>query len=81
MPSDDLVDQICTLVARTLELPRNQLPVTPDTRLDVDSVDALRLLSALEERFDVVIDDAELTPELFERVGALATLVLRSRPY
>jgi acyl carrier protein len=79
VPSDDLIDQICTLVARTLDLPRNQLPVTPDTRLDVDSVDALRLLSALEERFDVMIDDGELTPDMFERVGSLATLVLRSR--
>jgi acyl carrier protein len=78
VPSDDLVDQVCTLVARTLDLPRNQLPVTPDTRLDVDSVDALRLLSALEERFDVMIDDAELTPDVFERVGSLAALVERS---
>jgi acyl carrier protein len=75
VPGPQVIEEVCALVARTLALPRERLPVTPETRLDVDSVDALRLISALEERFDIVIDDGELTPAVFERVGSLASLV------
>jgi acyl carrier protein len=82
-PSDDqLIEQVCALVVRTLDLPPDCLPVGVETRLygsglGVDSLDALRLVAALEERFDVIIDDGELTPSTFECVGSIVSLIRR----
>ena len=43
--------------------------------LGIDSIDALQLIAALEERFGLTIDDEELEPELFETVASLADYV------
>ena len=52
---------------------------TPLLRLGVglDSIDALRLATALERQFDIQIPDASLTAELFASVGTLAVYVSR----
>ena len=81
-PDGDLVEQVCVLVARTLDLPPHLRPKGAETRLygqglGLDSVDALRLVAALEEEFDITIDDTELTPATFEHVGSLVSLVRR----
>jgi acyl carrier protein len=65
-------DEVRRLVAQTLDR-----PVEAEARLDIDSVDALRLVSALEQRFEIIVDDAELTPETFESVASLAELARR----
>ena len=79
---DDLVEQVCVVVARTLDLPPHLRLNGAETRLygqglGLDSVDALRLVAALEEEFDITIDDTELTPSTFEHIGALVSLVRR----
>ena len=43
----------------------------------LDSIDALRLATALERRFDIEIPDDSLTTELFANVGTLAAYVRR----
>ena len=43
----------------------------------VDSVAMIGLVSALEERFGISIDDAELVPEHFDSVRAIVSLVSR----
>jgi acyl carrier protein len=43
----------------------------------LDSIDALRLATALERRFDIQIPDDSLTTELFSNVGTLAAYVSR----
>lgn len=78
----DLVEQVCVLVARTLDLPSDLRPTGAETclygkGLGLDSVDALRLVAALEEEFDITIDDTELTPSTFEHIGSLVSLVRR----
>ena len=78
----DLVQQVCVLVTQTLSLPPHLRPKGAETRLygqglGLDSVDALRLVAALEEEFDITIDDAELTPSTFEHIGSLVSLVCR----
>ena len=84
-PSDrDLVERVCTLIARALDLPPSALPLGPETRLHgaglgVDSLDTLRLVAALEEEFDIIIDDAELTPSTFEDVASVVRLVRKLR--
>jgi acyl carrier protein len=75
----DLVQRVASLVGQTLEIPLG-FPVSEKTRLDgrgyeIDSVDALRLLTALEEEFDVTIEDDQIVPSAFETLGSLVALV------
>jgi acyl carrier protein len=75
----DLVERVAALIQHVLEIPLAE-PFSSTTRLDdrgfsIDSVDALRLLSALEEEFDVTIEDAQIGPSTFETLGSLAALV------
>jgi acyl carrier protein len=83
-PDGDLVEQVCVLVARTLDLPPDLRPKGVEARLygqglGLDSVDALRIIAALEEEFDITIDDTALTPSTFEHIGALVSLVHKLR--
>lgn len=82
--TDDLVERVAALVSRTLDLPPDQEPLGADTPLygsglGLDSLDALRLVAALEEEFDITIDDAELTEPTFARLGGIVCLVQRLR--
>jgi len=44
---------------------------------ELDSMAVLELVVALEQRFGITIDDDEVTAEVFETVGTLATFVDR----
>lgn len=51
-----------------------------DTRLfgnlpELDSMAVATVLTAIEERFHILIDDDEVTGELFETVGSLAGFI------
>lgn len=41
----------------------------------LDSLAIVKLLSYLEDEFDVAIDDADFDPENFESIGAIAALI------
>ncbi|MHC4473668.1 MAG: acyl carrier protein [Planctomycetota bacterium] len=74
-----LVTRVAACIARTLDLP--DAPSSPGTRLfgegiGMDSIEALRLVGALEEEFDIEIDDEGLTLATFASVGSVARLVL-----
>lgn len=74
-----LVSRVAACVARTLDLP--EAPSSPGTRLfgegiGMDSIEALRLVGALEEEFDIEIDDEGLTLATFASIGSVARLVL-----
>ena len=43
----------------------------------LDSIDALTLVTALENRFDIEVNDDDLTVDLFKTVGTLADYVAR----
>lgn len=43
--------------------------------LELDSVELLELVVAVEEAFGMTIDDEELSVELFETIGSLARFV------
>ena len=43
--------------------------------LALDSVEALRLITAIEADFGILFDDDDLTPDLFETLGTLGQLV------
>jgi acyl carrier protein len=42
---------------------------------EFDSMAVVSVITALEERFDFVVDDDEITAEVFETVGTLSSFV------
>jgi acyl carrier protein len=42
---------------------------------ELDSLAILELVSALEDRFDIVIDDEDFNGEVFETIGTLSAFV------
>jgi acyl carrier protein len=54
--------------------------LTPETALldnltELDSMAVVELLTALEDRFGITIDDGDVSGELFETLGSLTTFV------
>ena len=45
--------------------------------IGLNSVETLTLVAGIEEAFDIQIDDADLTAELFKSLGILAEYVMR----
>ncbi len=75
-----LVERIKELIIKTLELDVKSEDIEDDelllgSHLGLDSVSTLIIIEALEEEFDIEVEDEELTPELFESVKSLAEYV------
>jgi acyl carrier protein len=45
----------------------------------IDSLEMLKLISLIEEEFEVEVDDEELVPENFGTIGAIARFVEQKR--
>jgi len=45
--------------------------------IGIDSVDAVVLILAIEEKFKIQLDQEKLSPELFESVGTLAEFLYK----
>ena len=72
------VAQLSDLLAETLGVQQSRLDAS--TRLfgslpELDSMAVVELVVAIEERFGISIDEDEVTGEVFETVGSLASLV------
>lgn len=80
-PSDTLVADVATLLAEALALrPDVARGLARSTRLfgnlpELDSMAVATVLTALEDRFGILIDDDEVSGALFETVGSLADFV------
>jgi acyl carrier protein len=86
MEYDALKLALKRLIIEELDL-RDQTPETIDDDLPLfgeglglDSLDALQLAVAIEERFSVVIPEDESAKEIFASVSALAKHVGAARP-
>jgi len=44
---------------------------------ELDSMAVVALITAIEERFDLIVEDDEITAEVFETVGSLSDFVER----
>lgn len=82
----DTIDAVRTVLIETLELSHSPEALTADTALfgaipELDSFGVIALVSALEERFDITIDDDEFGAELFETLGSLADFVDSKRRF
>lgn len=76
----ETADAVREVLIDTLELSRTPDELTRDTALfgalpELDSFGVVQLVVALEERFDIVIDDDEFGADLFETVGSLTDFV------
>lgn len=74
------LDEVRAVVAGTLGIEDRAPTLVASTPLigslpELDSMAVVELIAALEQRFDIVIDDEEITGELFETLGSLATFV------
>ena len=76
----ETVDAVREVLIDTLELTQSPNQLTRETVLfgaipELDSFGVVNLVVALEERFDIVIDDDEFGEDLFESVGTLTDFV------
>lgn len=75
-------DEVKAVVSKTLGIEGRADSLTSATSLldslpEFDSMAVLNVILALEEHFGVIIDDEEVTGELFETLGTLAEFVER----
>lgn len=78
MPST--LDQVRTVLVDSLDLPQAPSELTADTALfgavpELDSLGVVSLVTALEDRFEITIEDDEFGEDLFETVGSLTDFV------
>ena len=81
----DLVPRNAKIILRTADLDVSPGEVTPEATffhdgLGLDSIDILELVVAIEERWNVKIDNRELGEKVFACVGALVDYIEKNRP-
>ena len=77
-------DQVKHVVVDTLRIEDRSSGFDASTQLfgslpELDSLAVLELVTALEEQFDIVIDDSDFSGEVFETLGSLASFVDQKR--
>ena len=75
-----LSDDIVGLIAEILQLDGSVGELQEDSPLlgalpEFDSMAVVTVLTCLEEQYDIVIDDDEVTADIFETVGSLVRFV------
>ena len=78
----DVVDAVKAVLGETLQLGNRAAKLDGSSRLfgsiaEFDSMAVVAVISGLEERFGIVVDDGEITAEIFETVGSLSQFVER----
>ena len=78
------VDDVKHVLVDTLGIEDRAASIDASTQLfgslpELDSLAVLELVTALEERFDIVIDDSDFSGEVFETLGSLTSFVDQRR--
>ena len=76
----DNIDEVRTVLIHALDLQQPPESLTPDTALfgalpELDSLGVVALVGALEDQFEITIEDDEFGAELFDTVGSLTAFV------
>jgi acyl carrier protein len=76
------LSEVKQVLADTLQLGARVESLTADTQLlgnlpELDSMAVVGVIMALEERFDIVVDDDEISADTFMSLDTLATFVDR----
>lgn len=74
------ISSVRDLLIDTLELQQKPEDLGPQTALfgslpELDSFGVVALVAAIEERFDITIDDDEFGADLFETLGTLTEFI------
>ena len=75
-----LIDEVRRILGDTLQLGERSEKFDLSTPLlgslpELDSMAVVTLLTAMEERFDIFIEDDEISAETFETLGSLCRFV------
>jgi len=79
----NLIDGVICIVVSTLRIPSSdgELFDTDSALLgfrpELDSMAVVGLLTAIEEHFDISINDDEISAEIFETIGTLSKFIER----
>jgi acyl carrier protein len=79
-----LVESVTEVVVETLGIEDRAQTLSASTPLfgampELDSLAVLELVTRLEARFELQIEDEDITGEVFETIGSLAEFVQQSR--
>ena len=74
------LNEVKTLLVTTLGIEDRAASIDASTALfggipELDSLGVLELVTALEDRFEISVDDDDLTGDVFETVGSLVAFV------
>lgn len=74
-------EQVRRILAEVLQLGDKASGLDADTPLlgnlpELDSMAVVNLVTAIEDQFDIVIDDDEISAETFETFGSLCNFVV-----
>lgn len=74
------LDAVRSVLIETLELQQKPSELEADSALfgalpELDSFGVVQLVAAIEEKFDITIDDDEFGAELFETLGSLTDFI------
>lgn len=75
-----VIDEVKQVLGETLQLGERADEFSPETPLfgavaEFDSMAVVAVLTALEERFDIFVEDDEIEADVFATVGSLAAFV------
>lgn len=75
-----LIEEVTAIVNNSLQLGNRAIPAEESVALlgslpELDSMAVVTLITALEEHFDLVVDDDEISAETFETLGSLTNFV------
>jgi acyl carrier protein len=74
------IEDVKSLLVETLGIDGRAETITATTELfgslpELDSLAVVELVTAIEDQFDIVIDDSEFGGDIFETLGSLAAFV------
>ena len=74
------LDDVKSLLVETLGIEDRANTITSSTALfeslpELDSLAVVELVTAIEDHFDIVVDDSEFTGDTFETLSSLAAFV------
>jgi acyl carrier protein len=78
--TEDLLNQVRQLLGDVLGLSARAADLTADTALlgslpELDSMAVATVLTAMEDRFGITIDDSLISADIFETLGSLSAFV------
>ncbi len=80
MSAPQIIERLKPLLRDTLQLGKRADSLTAASRLlgtipEFDSMAVVNVITLVEEQFDIIIDDDEVSADVFESLGSLAEFI------